>query len=44
MYPYYTVRFLGGVLYLSGMLIMAYNVFKTISGAKPAMAAQPQTA
>ena len=44
MYPYYTVRFLGGVLYLVGMLIMAYNVYKTIAGAKPSMATQPQTA
>ena len=30
MYPYYTVRFLGGVLYLIGMLIMSYNVWKTL--------------
>ena len=44
MYPYYTVRFLGGVLYLIGMLIMVYNVYKTIVGAKPAVAAQPQVA
>ncbi|MDH5601989.1 MAG: cytochrome-c oxidase, cbb3-type subunit I [Gammaproteobacteria bacterium] len=35
-YPYYTVRFLGGLLFLIGMFIMAYNVWKTISGAKPA--------
>ena len=34
-YPYYTVRFLGGLLFLTGMFIMAYNVWKTISGAKP---------
>ena len=34
-YPYYTVRFLGGLLFLVGMFIMAYNVWKTISGAKP---------
>ena len=34
-YPYYTVRFLGGLLFLTGMFIMAYNVFKTINGAKP---------
>lgn len=33
-YPYYTVRFLGGLLFLVGMFIMAYNVWKTISGAK----------
>jgi cytochrome c oxidase cbb3-type subunit 1 len=29
-YPFYTVRLLGGVLFLVGMLIMTYNVFKTI--------------
>jgi cytochrome c oxidase cbb3-type subunit 1 len=29
-YPYYAIRLLGGVLFLSGMLIMAYNVIKTI--------------
>ncbi len=33
-YPYWTVRFLGGVLYLSGMLIMTYNMVKTILGSK----------
>ena len=33
-YPYYMVRLLGGVLFLTGMFIMAYNVWKTISGAK----------
>ena len=33
-YPYYTVRFLGGLLFLTGMFIMAYNVWKTINGAK----------
>ena len=30
-YPYYAVRLLGGVLYLAGMLIMVYNVWKTIA-------------
>lgn len=29
-YPYYIVRFSGGLLFLLGMLIMAYNVYKTI--------------
>ena len=29
-YPYYVVRFTGGLLYLSGMLIMAYNTFMTM--------------
>ena len=28
-YPYYTVRLIGGVLFFAGMLIMAYNVFRT---------------
>src|SRR5947207_3219654 len=33
-YPYYSIRVLGGVLFLGGMLIMAYNVWKTITGQK----------
>jgi len=45
-YPYYYVRLLGGLLYLGGMLIMAYNVFKTVAGAQPvdARVLAPQTA
>jgi len=39
MHPFYIVRTLGGLLYLTGMLIMAYNVWKTIAGAKPAKVA-----
>jgi len=35
------VRLLGGTLYFSGMLIMAYNVFKTVAGQKPAEATIP---
>jgi cytochrome c oxidase cbb3-type subunit 1 len=31
-YPYYMVRLLGGLIFFSGMLIMAYNVWKTIAG------------
>ncbi|MFZ6755705.1 cytochrome-c oxidase, cbb3-type subunit I [Undibacterium sp. Ji50W] len=34
-YPYYVIRMLGGLLYLSGMLVMAYNVTKTLMAAKP---------
>jgi cytochrome c oxidase cbb3-type subunit 1 len=33
-YPYYGGRLAGGALFLAGMFIMAYNVFKTISGEK----------
>jgi cytochrome c oxidase cbb3-type subunit 1 len=40
-YPYYMVRLLGGTLYFSGMLIMAYNVFKTVAGQKPSEATIP---
>ena len=30
-YPFYAIRLAGGVLYLSGMLIMAWNVAKTLA-------------
>jgi cytochrome c oxidase cbb3-type subunit 1 len=43
-YPYYAVRLLGGICYLLGMLIMAYNVYKTVSHAKPVPVAIPQPA
>jgi len=33
--PFYIVRFLGGLMFLSGMLIMLYNILKTIAGNKP---------
>ena len=29
-YPYWTIRLLGGAMFFSGMLIMAYNVFRTV--------------
>ena len=32
MKPYYVIRMLGGVLYLTGALVMAWNVYKTIKG------------
>jgi cytochrome c oxidase cbb3-type subunit 1 len=31
-YPFYFIRLLGGALFFSGMLIMAYNVIKTAAG------------
>jgi len=40
-YPFYAIRLLGGILYLSGMLIMAWNVFKTALASKPYEAAIP---
>jgi len=32
MYPYHVLRVVGGLMYLSGALIMAYNVYRTIRG------------
>ncbi|MEE4246143.1 MAG: cytochrome-c oxidase, cbb3-type subunit I [Kangiellaceae bacterium] len=31
-YPYYAIRLFGGVLFLAGMFIMAYNMVKTMMG------------
>ena len=44
MHPFYIVRTLGGVFFLSGMLIMAYNLWRTIAGAKPVEAFIPAPA
>ncbi len=33
-YPFWTIRVVGGVLFLSGMILMAYNMFKTIASGK----------
>ena len=35
MHPFYIVRFVGGALFLVGMLVMAYNIYKTAKGATP---------
>nr|WP_315476448.1 cytochrome-c oxidase, cbb3-type subunit I [uncultured Undibacterium sp.] len=40
-YPYYVIRLAGGVLYFSGMLLMVYNVAKTMMLAKPVNNAIP---
>ncbi len=44
MHPFYIVRLLGGVFFLAGMLIMAYNLWNTIAGAKPVEARIPAPA
>jgi cytochrome c oxidase cbb3-type subunit 1 len=33
-FPFYTIRLLGGLMFFTGMLIMVYNVWKTVVGAK----------
>jgi cytochrome c oxidase cbb3-type subunit I len=30
-YPYYVLRFAGGVVFLSGMFVMAWNVWRTMA-------------
>ncbi|OGT66927.1 MAG: cytochrome-c oxidase, cbb3-type subunit I [Gammaproteobacteria bacterium RIFCSPLOWO2_02_FULL_47_50] len=41
MHPFYIIRTVGGAFFLLGMLIMAYNLWKTIAGAKPVTATIP---
>lgn len=40
-HPYYLIRLLGGTLYLSGMIIMLWNVLKTATSGKPVLAFIP---
>ncbi len=44
MHPYYVIRLLGGLIYLAGMFVMAYNIVRTISGAREANTAIPAPA
>jgi cytochrome c oxidase cbb3-type subunit 1 len=44
MHPFYIVRAGGGALFLTGMLIMAYNLTKTIAQGKAIQAAIPEPA
>ena len=41
-YPYYVIRLLGGVLFLAGMFIMAYNMWKTVAGSTAVDAQIPE--
>ena len=38
-YPFYFVRFIGGVFFLTGMFIMAYNVIRTVKAPKDSLPA-----
>lgn len=44
MHPFFIVRLLGGVLFLLGTLIMAYNLWKSVAGSKPVVAVVPAPA
>jgi len=43
-YPFYAIRLLGGLLYLGGMVLMAWNMAKTIGAARSVNAAIPAPA
>ncbi len=43
-YPFYTVRFIGGFIFLAGMFLMAYNTYKTVTAPKNSLKAIPQPA
>ncbi len=44
MHPYYIIRTFGGLFFLVGALIMAYNLWKTIAGANPIFVEIPEPA
>ena len=43
-YPYWTIRLIGGAMFFSGMLIMAYNTWMTVRAGKPYDAPIPDLA
>jgi cytochrome c oxidase cbb3-type subunit 1 len=43
-YPFYVIRMVGGLLYLTGMLIMSWNVAKTVWGGQTVRVAIPTPA
>jgi len=42
MHPYYIIRALGGALYLTGALIMVYNLWRTAGDRTPSLADAPE--
>jgi cytochrome c oxidase cbb3-type subunit 1 len=42
--PFYVVRFIGGVFVVTGMLIMAYNVYRTVAAPKNSLVSEPTAA
>ena len=44
MHPFYLIRLIGGVFFLSGGLIMAYNVWRTVRGASQTVIAAHERA
>jgi cytochrome c oxidase cbb3-type subunit I len=44
MHPYYVIRAIGGLLFIAGALIMAYNIWRTVRGDQAADASEPALA
>jgi len=45
MHPFYIIRAIGGLLFVLGSLIMAYNIWRTVRGDEPVdVADQPRVA
>ena len=42
--PFYWLRFVGGSLYLTGIILMCFNMLRTITGPAPAAGTAPQPA
>ncbi|MGK2904975.1 MAG: cbb3-type cytochrome c oxidase subunit I, partial [Desulfuromonadales bacterium] len=38
MYPYWWARIFGGLIYLAGLLVFIYNLYRTVNSGKPAVA------
>jgi cytochrome c oxidase cbb3-type subunit 1 len=43
-YPFYAIRLTGGLMYLSGMVVMAWNTWKTVAAGRPVDAPIPALA
>src|SRR4029450_14065982 len=43
-YPFYAIRLAGGVLYLTGMVVMAWNTWKTVMAGRAVDAPIPNLA
>ncbi len=44
MHPFYVIRFLGGALFLAGTLVMCWNLWRTVAGARTVEAPIPAPA
>ena len=42
MHPFYMIRFLGGLLFFIGVLVMTYNLIRTVRGAQPVESMIPE--